>query len=94
LTTFNGVVSSLEKDSTRLADGLGEDREGLTLLLLLLEGRGEKLPGALAGPRAGCILGWILVKGVSHLRPGLSLDPSLVVLESISKNLGAEGLDI
>jgi hypothetical protein len=65
LTTFSGGVSSLEKDSTRLAGGLGEEADGLALLLLpLLEGKGEKLPGARAGARAGCIFGalrWILV---------------------------------
>ena len=54
LTTFRGVVSSLEKDSTRLADGLGDDEDGLTLLL---EGKGEKLPGALGAGRVGCIFG-------------------------------------
>ena len=62
LTTFSGVASSLEKDSTRLADGLGDEVEEL---LLLFEGKGEKLPGALAGPRPGCIFGgaskWVLV---------------------------------
>jgi hypothetical protein len=77
-TTFNGVESSLEKDSTRLAGGgLGDDEDELTLLLLvLLAGKGEKLPGALAGPLAGCIfaaLEWMFGWGLSHLGSELCL---------------------
>lgn len=61
LTTFSGPLSSLENESTRLGGGgLGDDDDeddGLALLALLLEGSGEKLPGALAGGRVGCIFG-------------------------------------
>lgn len=79
LTTFNGVVSSLEEDSTRRGGGgLGEDVDDGLLVLEVLNG--EKLPGALGATLAGagCIFAGpvavtVEVKGLSHLGPKATL---------------------
>jgi hypothetical protein len=81
LTTFNGVVSSLEEDSTRRGGGgLEEGVDDGLLVLEVLPGNGEKLPGALGGALcgAGCIVAGpvavtVEVKGLSHLGPKATL---------------------